>query len=147
MMEATFISSGKNMNEAIDFTAKLTGMVLTGGINILEANKIDIFCCNIDDASHLDNLLWETPKYCLVAHNLVNKSSDDPVKIGYPGTKFVLGSDTLLNLSPDFPPDLSGYKNYLQMVVMDEGDLRERAAETWSKCKEIGLKARFVEDL
>ena len=42
-MEATFISSGKNMNEAIDFTAKLTGMVLTGGVNFLEANKIDIF--------------------------------------------------------------------------------------------------------
>jgi hypothetical protein len=52
-----------------------------------------------------------------------------------------------MNLSPDIPKNLDSYKNYLQLVVMDEGKLRERAASTWTKCNKMGLSTQFIESI
>ena len=113
----------------------------------IRANKIDVFCIDINDANYLDERLWNEPEYGLISHNLVTNKPDDLINIGYPGTKFVLGSDLILNLSPDIPKNLDGYKNFIQLVIMDGADLRERAANTWSKCKDLGLKTKFVESI
>ena len=147
MVEATFMASGKNMEEALDFTSSLISKLITGGIDQIRANKIDVFCIDINDANYLDERLWNEPEYGLISHNLVTNKPDDLINIGYPGTKSVLGSDLILNLSPDIPKNLDGYKNFIQLVIMDGADLRERAANTWSKCKDLGLKTKFVESI
>ena len=147
MVEATFMASGKNMEEALDFTSSLISKLITGGIDQIRANKIDVFCIDINDANYLDERLWNEPEYGLISHNLVTNKADDLINIGYSGTKFVLGSDLILNLSPDIPKNLDGYKNFIQLVIMDGADLRERAANTWSKCKDLGLKTKFVETI
>ena len=147
MVEATFMASGKNMEEALDFTSSLISKLITGGIDLIHARKIDIFCNDINDAKYLDDRLWNEPKYGLISHNLVTNKADDLINIGYPGTKFALGSDLILNLSPDMPKNLDGYENFIQLVIMDGADLRERAASTWSKCKDLGLKTKFVESI
>ena len=67
-----------------------------------------------------------------------------PVQIGYPGTKFSLESDCIINVSPDLPKNLDTYKSYLQLVIMDGSSLRERAADTWTQCKKLGLDAKFL---
>ena len=95
----------------------------------------------------MDERLWNEPEYGIISHNLVTNKADDFINIGYPGTKFVLGSDLILNLSPDIPKNLDGYKNFIQLVIMDDAELRERAASTWSKCKDLGLKTKFVESI
>ena len=147
MVEATFMASGKNMEEALDFTSSLISKLIMGGIDLIHASKIDIFCDDINDAKYLDERLWNEPKYGLISHNLVTNKADDLINIGYPGTKFALGSDLILNLSPDMPKNLDGYHNFIQLVIMDGADLRERAASTWSKCKDLGLKTKFVESI
>ena len=147
MVEATFIASGKNMKEALDFSAALTSKLLFEDTGFTQAGKLDIFCITNEDANLLDKILWEKPKYAIISHNLVNNSSNDLVEIGYPGTKFTIGSDSIINLSPDLPKNLETYKNYFQLVIMDNGDLRERAAMTWTKCKNMGLKASFIESI
>ncbi len=117
MVEATFIASGKNMEEALNFACSLISKLIMGGIDLIHASKI------------------------------VTNKADDLINIGYPGTKFALGSDLILNLSPDMPKNLDGYENFIQLVIMDGADLRERAASTWSKCKDLGLKTKFVESI
>ena len=125
----------------------LISKLIMGGIDLIHASKIDIFCDDINDAKYLDERLWNEPKYGLISHNLVTNKADDLINIGYPGTKFTLGSDLILNLSPDMPKNLDGYENFIQLVIMDGADLRERAANTWSKCKDLGLKTKFVESI
>ena len=147
MVEATFIASGKNMEEALDFTCSLIIKLITGDIDLIHTSKIDVFCNDVNDANYLDERLWNEPQYGLISHNLVTNKADYLINIGYPGTKFVLGSDLILNLSPDMPKNLDGYKNLIQLVIMDSADLRERAANTWSKCKDLGLKTKFVESI
>ena len=44
MVEATFIASGKNMEEALNFTCSLISKLIMGGIDLIHASKIDIFC-------------------------------------------------------------------------------------------------------
>ena len=147
MVEATFIASGKNMEEALDFTCSLIIKLITGDIDLIHTSKIDVFCNDVNDANYLDEKLWNEPQYGLISHNLVTNKADYLINIGYPGTKFVLGSDLILNLSPDMPKNLDGYKNFIQLVIMDGADLRERAANTWSKCKDLGLKTKFIESI
>ena len=147
MVEATFIASGKNMEEALDFTCSLISKLITSNTDLMHASKIDVFCNNINDANYLDERLWNKPEYGIISHNLVSSKADNLINIGYPGTKFVLGSDLILNLSPDMPKNLDGYENFIQLVIMDGASLRERAASTWSKCKALGLKPKFVESI
>ena len=147
MVEATFIASGKNMEEALDFTCSLIIKLITGDIDLIHTSKIDVFCNDVNDADYLDERLWNEPQYGLISHNLVTNKADYLINIGYPGTKFVLGSDLILNLSPDMPKNLDGYKNLIQLVIMDSADLRERAANTWSKCTDLGLKTKFIESI
>ena len=49
MVEATFIASGKNMEEALNFTSSLISKLITGGIDLIHANKIDVFCNDINE--------------------------------------------------------------------------------------------------
>ena len=147
MVEATFIASGNNMKEALNFAASLVNKVIIGEFDSLSSNSLDIFCSSIEDANLLNDILWDTPKYSLISHNLVNNASSDLVKIGYPGTKFALGSNVLINLSPDIPKVLDSYESYLQLVIMDGGNLRERAANTWTECNKMGLKTQFIESI
>ena len=147
MVEATFIASGNSMEEAIEFAASLTHKMIVGDKGFLKANSLDIFCSSIEDANHLNDILWEKPTFSVITHNLANSAENDLVKIGYPGTKFSLGSEIIMNLSPEIPKNLDSYKNYLQLVVMDGGKLRERAASTWTKCNKMGLRTQFVESI
>ena len=147
MVEATFIASGKTIEDALGFSADLVHKVLIGDDFTGASKKIDVFCNNIQEANQLDKILWERPKYSIISHNLVNNCSDDVVRIGYPGTKFSLGSSSLINLSPDLPSNLDTYKDYFQLVIMDGGELRERAATTWTKCKGMGMGLRFLETI
>ena len=118
MVEATFIASGKNMEEALNFTCSLISKLIMGGIDLIHASKIDIFCDDINDAKYLDERLWNEPKYGLISHNLVTNKADDLINIGYPGTKFALGSDLILNLSPDIPKILDGDNNFQLKVFL-----------------------------
>jgi len=145
MLEATFIASGKNLKEALDFSAILAHKVLLGKENFIQSSKLDIFSNNIEEANQLDTILWEKQKYSMVSHNLVNNCSDEIIRIGYPGTKFNLGADAIINISPEFTKNLDTYRNYYQLVIMDGGEMREKAANTWTKCKEMGLSIKFIE--
>tara|TARA_B100001142_G_C14049090_1_gene545145 strand:+ start:231 stop:671 length:441 start_codon:yes stop_codon:yes gene_type:complete len=145
MLEATFIASGKNLKEALDFSAILAHKVLLGKENFIQSSKLDIFSNNIEEANQLDTILWENQKYSMVSHNLVNNCSDEIIRIGYPGTKFNLGADAIINISPEFPKNLDTYRNYYQLVIMDGGEMREKAANTWTQCKEMGLSIKFIE--
>ena len=147
MVEATFIASGKTIEEALEFSADLVQKVLIGDDFTQAVKKIDIFCNSTQEANKLDTILWGKPKYSIISHNLVNNCSDEIVKIGYPGTKFSLGSDSLINLSPDLPPNIDNYKDYIQLVIVDGDDLRKRAATTWTKCKDMGISLRFLETI
>ena len=82
MVEATFMASGKNMEEALDFTSSLISKLITGGIDQIRANKIDVFCIDINDANYLDERLWNEPEYGLISHNLVTNKPDDLINIG-----------------------------------------------------------------
>ena len=145
MLEATFIASCKNLKEALDFSAILAHKVLLGKENFIQSSKLDIFSNNIEEANQLDTILWEKQKYSMVSHNLVNNCSDEIIRIGYPGTKFNLGADAIINISPEFPKNLDTYRNYYQLVIMDGGEMREKAANTWTQCKEMGLSIKFIE--
>ena len=147
MVEATFIASGKSMEEAIEFAVSLTHKMIAGETGFLKANTLDIYCSSIKEANLLNNILWDKPKYSVISHNLANSATNDLVKIGYPGTKFPLASETIINLSPEIPKNLDSYKNYLQLVVMDGGKLREEAANTWKECNKMGFKTKFVESI
>ena len=89
-------------------------------------------------------MLWNNPKYSILDHGLVNNGSGNLIEIGYPGTKFSLESDSIINVSPDIPKNLDTYQSYLQLVVMDGSSLRERAADTWTQCKKLGSDAKFL---
>ena len=147
MVEATFIASGNSAKDALDMAAVLAVDIMMGEKNFILANKLDIYCDNIDDANTLDTLLWNNPKYSILDHGLVNNGSGKLIEIGYPGTKFSLKSDSIINVSPDIPKNLDTYQSYLQLVVMDGSSLRKRAADTWTKCKELGLNAKFLESI
>ena len=75
MVEATFIASGNNMKEALNFAASLVNKVIIGELGSLSSNSLDIFCSSIEDANLLNDILWDTPKYSLISHNLVNNAS------------------------------------------------------------------------
>ena len=117
-------------------------------ITIIFTNTI--FVLGVIEFSNKSKSISQSPFFNLSEISFIlpffNKT-DDLINIGYPGTKFVLGSDLILNLSPDMPKNLDGYENFIQLVIMDGADLRERAASTWSKCKDLGLKTKFVESI
>ena len=116
--------------------------------DIVSEMKIATFVCDdIQDANKLDNILWEKPKFAIISHQLVTENTEGIVRIGYPGTKFGLEADCLINISPDLPRDLDTYQFYYQLVIMDGDKLRERAAETWAQCKNLGLDTTFFESL
>ena len=82
MVEATFIASGKNMEEALDFTSSLISKLITDGIDQIHTSKIDVFCNDINDANFLDERLWNEPEYGLISHNLITNKADDFINIG-----------------------------------------------------------------
>ena len=52
MIEATFIASGKTMQEALNFTASLVNKIMFEDESFRQVRKIDIFCNNIDAVSY-----------------------------------------------------------------------------------------------
>ena len=58
MVEATFIASGKTMEEALDFTRSIISKLIVGDIDLIQASIIEVFCGNIIDANYLDEMLW-----------------------------------------------------------------------------------------
>ena len=70
MVEATFIASGKTIEDALSFSADLVHKVLIGDDFTGASKKIDVFCNNIQEANQLDKILWERPKYSIISHNL-----------------------------------------------------------------------------
>ena len=148
MLEAKFIASGSSFEEALKFSCELTAKLYLGEEGFVRSNTIDIYCDNLKQAEKLDELLWEIPKEVLLPHQLIHKQdSDEPIRIGYPGTKFSNKSSSLINISPDMPISLDDYETYYQLVIMDGAELRKKAAVTWSECKKAGLKPEFIDQI
>ena len=148
MLEARFIASGSSFEEALKFSCELTAKLYLGEEGFKRSNTIDIYCDNLKQAEKLDELLWEIPKEVLLPHQLIHKQdSVEPIRIGYPGTKFSNKSSSLINISPDMPISLDDYETYYQLVIMDGAELRKKAAETWSGCKKLGLKPEFLDQI
>ena len=148
MLEAKFIASGSSFEEALKFSCKLTAKLYLGEEGFKRSNTIDIYCDNLKQAEKLDELLWEIPKEVLLPHQLAHKQdSVEPIRIGYPGTKFSNKSSSLINISPDMPISLDDYETYYQLVIMDGAELRKKAAVTWSECKKAGLKPEFIDQI
>ena len=146
MREAKFIASGSSFEEALGFSCKLIAKLFLGEWDFIRSKTIDIYCDDLKQAEKLDELLWEIPKEVLLPHQLVHKQdSDEPIRIGYPGTKFTTKSSSLINISPDMPNLLDHYETYYQLVIMDGAELRQKAAATWSECKKIGLTPEFFD--
>ena len=146
MLEAKFIASGSSFEEALQFSCELTANLYLGESGLKRSRKIDIYCDDLKQAEKLDELLWEIPKEVLLPHQLAHKQdSVEPIRIGYPGTKFSNKSSSLINISPDMPISLDDYETYYQLVIMDGAELRKKAAETWSECKKIGLTPEFLD--
>ena len=146
MLEAKFIASGSSFEEALKFSCELTAKLYLGEDEFKKSETIDIYCDNLKQAEKLDELLWEIPKEVLLPHQLAHKQdSEEPIRIGYPGTKFLTKSTSLINISPDMPNLLDDYETYYQLVIMDGAELRKKAAETWSECKKIGLTPEFLD--
>ena len=148
MLEAKFIASGSTFEEALKFSCKLTAKLYLGEEGFKRSNTIDIYCDNLKQAEKLEELLWEIPKEVLLPHQLAHKQdSVEPIRIGYPGTKFSNKSSSLINISPDMPISLDDYETYYQLVIMDGAELRKKAAVTWSECKKAGLKPEFIDQI
>jgi len=148
MLEAKFIASGSSFEEALKFSCKLTAKLYLGEEGFKRSNTIDIYCDNLKQAEKLEELLWEIPKEVLLPHQLAHKQdSVEPIRIGYPGTKFSNKSSSLINISPDMPISLDDYETYYQLVIMDGAELRKKAAATWSECKKAGLKPEFIDQI
>ena len=148
MLEAKFIASGSSFEEALKFSCELTAKLFLGEEGFKRSNTIDIYCDNLKQAEKLEELLWEIPKEVLLPHQLAHKQdSVEPIRIGYPGTKFSNKSSCLINISPDMPISLDDYETYYQLVIMDGAELRKKAAVTWSECKKAGLKPEFIDQI
>jgi len=148
MLEAKFLASGSSFEEALRFSCELTAKLYLGEEGFKRSNTIDIYCDNLKQAEKLDELLWEIPKEVLLPHQLTHKQdSNEPIRIGYPGTKFSNKSSSLINISTGMPISLDDYETYYQLVIMDGAELRKQAAETWSKCKKIGLTPEFLDQI
>ena len=148
MLEAKFIASGSSFEEALRFSCELTAKLFLGEEGFKRSNTIDIYCDNLKQAEKLEELLWEIPKEVLLPHQLAHKQdSVEPIRIGYPGTKFSNKSSSLINISPDMPISLDDYETYYQLVIMDGAELRKKAAVTWSECKKAGLKPEFIDQI
>ena len=148
MLEAKFIASGSTFEEALKFSCKLTAKLYLGEEGFKRSNTIDIYCDNLKQAEKLEELLWEIPKEVLLPHQLAHKQDTvEPIRIGYPGTKFSNKSSSLINISPDMPISLDDYETYYQLVIMDGAELRKKAAATWSECKKVGLKPEFLDQI
>ena len=146
MLEAVFIASGSSFEEALKFSCELTAKLYLGEEDFKRSKTIDIYCDNLKQAKKLDELLWKIPKEVLLPHQLAHKQdSEAPIRIGYPGTKFLNKSNSLINISPDMPNSLDDYETYYQLVIMDGAELREKAAVTWTECKKIGLTPEFLD--
>ena len=148
MLEAKFIASGSSFEEALKFSCELTAKLYLGEVGFKRSDTIDIYCDNLKQAEKLDELLWEIPIEVLLHHQLTHKQdSVEPIRIGYPGTKFSNKSSSLINISPDMPISLDDYETYYQLVIMDGAELRKKAAATWSECKKVGLKPEFLDQI
>ena len=146
MLEAVFIASGSSFEEALKFSCELTAKLYLGEEDFKRSKTIDIYCDNLKQAKKLDELLWKIPKEVLLPHQLAHKQDlEEPIRIGYPGTKFLNKSNSLINISPDMPNSLDDYETYYQLVIMDVAELREKAAVTWTECKKIGLTPEFLD--
>tara|TARA_B100001996_G_C18529873_1_gene542580 strand:+ start:219 stop:665 length:447 start_codon:yes stop_codon:yes gene_type:complete len=146
MLEAVFIASGSSFEEALKFSCELTAKLYLGEEDFKRSKTIDIYCDNLKQAKKLDELLWKIPKEVLLPHQLAHKQDlEEPIRIGYPGTKFLNKSNSLINISPDMPNSLDDYETYYQLVIMDGAELREKAAVTWTECKKIGLTPEFLD--
>ena len=146
MLEAVFIASGSSFEEALKFSCELTAKLYLGEEDFKRSKTIDIYCDNLKQAKKLDELLWKIPKEVLLPHQLAHKQDlEEPIRIGYPGTKFLNKSNSLINISPVMQNSLDDYETYYQLVIMDGAELREKAAVTWTECKKIGLTPEFLD--
>ena len=84
MLDVKFLAAGSNAEEAMSFICKLSFNLINESKG---KQKIDIRCQNIDEAIKLDSELWINPKDSFMPHNLSNnRSEEDIIEIGYPGT-------------------------------------------------------------
>ena len=112
---------------------------------VINFNYIDIRCVSAEDAESLDEIMWSIPKNILLPHNLLHIKDDKSIiNIGYPGGKFInKDNKILINLNPNLPRQIHIYKKTYQLVIEDDAELRSSAANSWKKCKKLGIKAIF----
>ena len=145
MKEVRFIAVGSDMNQANEFTCEFISEIYLNEKEYVKFKNIDVRCFSAEDAIDLDNLMWSYPKNIFLPHELINTScGSNFINIGYPGVKFNSQKEKLLvNLNPDLPKDFSNYTYIYQFIIEDSGYLRDGAAKTWKKCKDIGLSPIF----
>lgn len=145
MVKAEFIASGSETSFALDLACELTAKIYLMEQGYGETYFVDVRCDSLKDAESLDELMWEKPKNVFMPHQLIH-NGDKLIKIniGYPGTIFSKEKQkSLINISPDLPGNIKDYDYFYQLVIEDNGILRERAAKTWSACKKEGLNPQF----
>ena len=145
MSAVEFVVEGSDMNQGIYFASKLTANVFLNKDNLFNFNYIDIRCVSAEDAEALDEIMWSIPKNILLPHNLLHIKDDKSIiNIGYPGGKFIKKDNkVLINLNPNLPRQIHIYKKIYQLVIEDDAELRSSAANSWKKCKKLGIKAIF----
>ena len=149
MPEAEFIPAGSDINQANLFACKLITEILLNEKKFPLINQIDVRSLSAIEAENLDHLLWSAPEDVIIPHNLIHEKDDHSfINIGYPGGKFIKGENKILvNLNPDLPDEIEDYQFLYQLVIEDGDMLRERAANSWKKCKKLGLKTHFKKAL
>ncbi len=140
-----FVVAGSGMNQGMIFTSRLTANLFLNEDNLFNFDYIDIRCLSAKDAELLDEIMWSIPKNILLPHNLIHIEDDKSIiNIGYPGGKFInKDNKVLINLNPSLPRQIQIYKKIYQLVIEDDAELRSSAAESWKRCKKLGIKTAF----
>lgn len=83
-----------------------------------KGHRVFVYCNNIQEAEHLDELLWTFRDDSFIPHNLQGEGPEPPppIQIGY--DKEPRGfNDILLNLSNDIPTFHSKFKRVMELVI------------------------------
>lgn len=101
--------------EPFEFACKLLEKAYNKG------HKVFVYCKNLEDSEHLDELLWTYKDNSFIPHNLQGEGPMPPpaVQIGYTSEPNGF-DDILLNLSPTIAPFHQKFQRILHIVTNNE---------------------------
>lgn len=86
-----------------------------------QGHRVFVYCANITDAEHLDELLWTFKEDSFVPHHLQGEGPEPPppIQIGY--TNEPRGfDDILLNLAETIPPFYTRFQRVIEIVAAED---------------------------